>query len=737
MYILKFLLLIILFSFSAFAKPNTPNSSIASEYGVTMVNTNTALSLQKNGATFVDTRKVPEYTTERIKGAISAYYDEKGGNANKIVDFDNSNDTYHDSRLPNDKDSVLIFYCNGIKCWKSYKASVISASNGYTNVHWLQDGIGQWKKDGFSMDGVNILPKEATLEPEDSLSEHIMLYSTIALVLTVILFFIFRLLINKDDLLISKKLLSNIFVVVISMGFIGFFSLNASHDGKDSLTLIYEDNLKPQNELLHAINNFNSIQNNISNTLTGLIAFEGARISLIDTRKKLKNTIQNIMQSSFYKDENIKSSFNIIITEYKNSSTLLDKIEQAYSKEDKATLKELASNGWALTSAIINKEFNIIEQKVNFKIKSIYSKTSSSLEKTFYDILILIIFFILVSAILNLNLYTFIKESINTIKDSIVHTLNSLDLSQNNLNYKNKDELGELSEAFTKLLKEVQEVLNEAKASSQSNNEHTSNMKKSASSISNGAEKEFKLVQATKQMSDEMEIKLSTTAQNVQKTQEVTTQAEENLQDLQENVLDIVDKIQLNAQVEEDIASQLNQLTSDAQKISEVLGIIEDIADKTNLLALNAAIEAARAGEHGRGFAVVADEVRKLAESTQKGVGEIHANISVITQSITDASNQMNNNVEKTRELSDDSQMMREKLQYTKEIITSTADLASSSLQSTGDVQEKAKLVLDNIESIDKIVNQNRENAINISTSSNELFTISQTLKAQLDKFNT
>ncbi|GAA7532678.1 methyl-accepting chemotaxis protein TlpB [Helicobacter pylori] len=153
---------------------------------------------------------------------------------------------------------------------------------------------------------------------------------------------------------------------------------------------------------------------------------------------------------------------------------------------------------------------------------------------------------------------------------------------------------------------------------------------------------------------------------------------------------DLFSQIIESAHTEEELSSQVEQLSRNADDVKSILDIINDIADQTNLLALNAAIEAARAGEHGRGFAVVADEVRNLAGRTQKSLAEINSTIMVIVQEINAVSSQMNLNSQKMERLSD----MSKSVQETYEKMSSNLSLVvSDSNQSMDDYAKSGRQI--------------------------------------------
>lgn len=139
-------------------------------------------------------------------------------------------------------------------------------------------------------------------------------------------------------------------------------------------------------------------------------------------------------------------------------------------------------------------------------------------------------------------------------------------------------------------------------------------------------------IQGTATAMEEMNATVLEVARNAAEASSMGIEAKDKAVEGAAIVSQSVDAMNTTYSAADDLKTGMNKLGEQADEIGQVMNVITDIADQTNLLALNAAIEAARAGEAGRGFAVVADEVRKLAEKTMQATKEVGASISAVQE---------------------------------------------------------------------------------------------------------
>lgn len=192
------------------------------------------------------------------------------------------------------------------------------------------------------------------------------------------------------------------------------------------------------------------------------------------------------------------------------------------------------------------------------------------------------------------------------------------------------DESGRLAEAINRFIEKVRSLVSDISETSSQLGERVERLDSASSDIESGVNEQTSVTSRVAAAVEEIVASISEVAHESNNASEEAGAAGEQATSGGQIVRETVTGMEQIAEAVTEASSAIATLGQRGEQIGEILGVINDIADQTNLLALNAAIEAARAGEHGRGFAVVADEVRKLADRTVKATDEISSSIDAI-----------------------------------------------------------------------------------------------------------
>ena len=298
-----------------------------------------------------------------------------------------------------------------------------------------------------------------------------------------------------------------------------------------------------------------------------------------------------------------------------------------------------------------------------------------------------------------------------------------------------KDEIGQLIASFIRMVANLRQTLGKVTDASAAVASASNEISSSTEEMAAGAQEQTSQAGEVASAVEEMTKTIVENSRNAGLTAENARKAREAAEQGGHVVEETVVGMKRIAEVVSKSAETVKLLGKSSDQIGEIIGVIDDIADQTNLLALNAAIEAARAGEQGRGFAVVADEVRKLAERTTKATKEIAGMIKTIQGDTDGAVRSME---EGTREVDNGIQLADRagtSLRQIVEMIQTLTDMVTRIAAASEEQSSASEQISKNVEAISSVTAQSATGTQQIARAAEDLNRLTENMQTIVGTF--